>query len=62
MMAVRNMARRKFTLEDKIKIIDELNNGLTHAQVCKKYELTSSTLCTFKKQLGVINANSTQRL
>lgn len=55
-MEVRNMARRKFTLEDKIKIVDELNNGLTHAQVCKKYELTSSTLCTFKNQLGVINA------
>lgn len=50
------MARRKFTLEDKIKIVEELNNGLTHAQVCKKYELTSSTLSTFKKQLAVINA------
>ncbi len=55
-MGVRNMARRKFTLEDKIKIIEELNNGLTHAQVCKKYELTSSTLSTFKRQLDVINA------
>lgn len=50
------MARRKFTLEDKIKIIEELNNGLTHAQVCKKCELTSSTLSTFKRQLDVINA------
>jgi putative transposase len=55
-MEVRDMARRKFTLEDKIKIVEELNNGLTHAQVCKKYELTSSTLSTFKKQLAVINA------
>lgn len=55
-MEVRNMARRRFTLEDKIKIVEELNHGFTHAQVCKKYELTSSTLSTFKHQLGVINA------
>ena len=50
------MTRRKFTLEDKIKIIDELNTGFTHAQVCKKYELSSSTLSTFKRQLNVINS------
>lgn len=50
------MARRRFTLEDKIKIVEELNHGFTHAQVCKKYELTSSTLSTFKHQLAVINA------
>lgn len=50
------MARRKFTLDDKIKIIEELNNGLTNAQVCRKYELTSSTLATFKRQLDIINA------
>ena len=55
-MEVRNMARRKFTLDDKIKIIEELNNGFTHSQVCKKYELSSSTLSTFKRQLDIINA------
>jgi putative transposase len=55
-MEVRNMARRRFTLDDKIKIVQELNDGFTHAQVCKKYELTSSTLYTFKRQLDIINA------
>ena len=50
------MARRRFTLDDKIKIIEELNSGLTNAQVCKKYELSPSTLSTFKRQLDVINA------
>ena len=50
------MARRRFTLDDKIKIVEELNDGFTHAQVCKKYELTSSTLYTFKRQLDIINA------
>jgi putative transposase len=55
-MEVRNMARRRFTLDDKIRIIEELNNGFSHAQVCKKYELSSSTLSTFKRQIDVINA------
>ena len=55
-MEVRNMARRRFTLDDKIKIIEEINSGLTNAQVCKKYELSPSTLSTFKRQLNVINA------
>lgn len=50
------MVRRKFTLDDKIKIIKELNTWFTHAQVCKKYELSSSTLSTFKRQLDIINA------
>ena len=50
------MARRRFTLDDKIKIIEELNTGFTNAQVCKKYELSSSTLSTFKRQLDIINA------
>ncbi|WP_139369697.1 transposase [Clostridium botulinum] len=31
------MGRRKYTLEQKIEIIEELNNDLTNAQVCKKY-------------------------
>ncbi|MDF2792076.1 MAG: transposase, partial [Neobacillus sp.] len=43
------MGRRKYTLEEKIKIVEELNKGLTNAQICKKYEITSSTLSTFKK-------------
>jgi len=59
-MEVRNMARRRFTLDDKIKIVQELNNGFTHAQVCKKYELTSSTLYTFKRQLDIINATESE--
>ena len=54
------MARRRFTLDDKIKIVQELNNGFTHAQVCKKYELTSSTLYTFKRQLDIINATESE--
>ena len=59
-MEVRNMARRRFTLDDKIKIIEELNNGFTNAQVCKKYELTASTLSTFKRQLDVINSTQSK--
>ncbi|MBZ9635473.1 transposase [Clostridium sp. FP1] len=50
------MARRKFTLDYKIRIIEELNAGFTHALVCKKYKLSSSTLSTFKRQLDIINA------
>lgn len=50
------MGRKKYALEEKIKMVEELNNGLTNAQVCKKYEISSSTLSTFKKQLAVINA------
>jgi len=50
------MTGRKFTLDDTIKIIEESNTGFTHAQVCKKYELSSSTLSTFKRQFDIINA------
>ncbi|WP_039657425.1 transposase [Clostridium tyrobutyricum] len=50
------MGRKKYTLEEKIKMIEELNKGLTNAQVCKKYEVSSSTLSTFKRQIAVINA------
>ena len=49
------MGRRRYTLEEKIKMVEELNKGLSNAQICKKYEITSSTLSTFKKQLNVIN-------
>jgi len=52
-MEVRNMARRRFTLDDKIKVIEELNSGVTNAQVCKKYELSPSTLSTFKRQTNI---------
>ncbi|WP_102401265.1 transposase [Haloimpatiens massiliensis] len=50
------MSRRKYTLEEKIGMIEELNSGLTNAQVCKKHGISSSTLSTFKRQLAVINA------
>ena len=49
------MSRRKYTLEEKIRLVEELNSGLTNTQVCKKYGIASSTLSTFKKQLAVIN-------
>lgn len=56
-MEVRKMSlRRKYALEEKIKMVEEINNGLTHAQVCKKYGIISSTVSTFKRQLAVINA------
>ena len=51
---------RRFTLDDKIKFIEELNTGFTHAQVCKKYELSASALSTFKCQLDVINATQSK--
>ena len=38
------MGRRRYTLEEKIKIVEELNKGLTNAQICNKYEITSSTV------------------
>jgi putative transposase len=50
------MGRKKYTLEEKIKMVEELNKGLTNAQVCKKYGVSSSTLSTFKRQIAVINA------
>lgn len=50
-----NMARINFALDDKIRIIEELNTRLTHAQVCGKYELSSSTLSTFKRQMILDN-------
>lgn len=41
-------------------MIEELNSGLTNAQVCKKYGISSSTLSAFKKQLAVINATESK--
>lgn len=54
------MTRRKYTLEEKIEMIEELNNVLTNAQVCKKYGISASTLSAFKNQLAVINATESE--
>lgn len=41
--------RKHFTLEQKIKIVNEVNEGAQKSEVCRKYGLALSTLSTFLK-------------
>lgn len=53
--------RKSLTLEQKIKIIDEINSGASNADICRKYSLSTSTVSTIWKSKdkikGTLNSN-----
>lgn len=42
-------ARRTFTREFKLSVINELNSGKTAAQICRERNISSSTLSDWKR-------------
>ena len=43
------------TLKEKIEILGKLDSGLKAVDVCKRFNISQSTLSTWKKQRGKIN-------
>lgn len=46
--------RKSLTWETKVKIINEINNGTSNSDICKKYDLSSSTVSTIWKNKNKI--------
>ena len=43
--------KRKFSVEQKMAILKELETGVHYAELCRKYNLSSNTLYQWKKRL-----------
>ena len=43
------------TLKEKIEILGKLDSGLKAVDVCKRFNISQSTLSTWKKQRGKMN-------
>lgn len=54
-------SRKSLTLEQKVKIIDEIHSGTSNADICRKYGLSTSTVSTIWKNRerikGTLNSN-----
>lgn len=53
--------RNSLTLEQKIRIIDEISSGASNADICRKYSLATSTVSTIWKNKNkikeILNSN-----
>ena len=55
-------SRKSFTLEFKLKVIEEVESGKHKKDVCKKFDLAPSTLSTFlKNKIQLISAEESQK-
>ena len=47
------MSKRKvLSVDEKVKILRELDDGVKNAEICKRYGLSSSTVSTLLKNKG----------
>ena len=51
--------RRKWSVEQKMNIVNELNSGLPAAEICRKYNIQPQMLSKWKKSFEMVGKEST---
>lgn len=56
------MKRKRFTEEQIIKVLNELNQGIPLLELARKYEVTDWTIYRWKHKYGEMSASEIHRL
>ena len=56
------MKRKRFTEEQKIRILEELKQGIPLLQLARKYEVTDWTIYRWKHKYGDMSVSEARRL
>lgn len=56
------MKGKRYTTEEKIRILREVDKGKAITEVCREHNLSQVTFHRWKKQLGQIEVNEAKRL
>ena len=56
------MKGKRYTTEDKIRILREGNVGKAIAEVCRERNISEQTYCRWKRQFGMMEINEARRL
>lgn len=56
------MKGKKYTTEDKIRILRQADSGESIAEVCREHNLTQVSFHRWKKQFGQMEVNEAKRL
>ena len=56
------MKGKRYTTEDKIRILREADGGRSIVEVCKERNISEVTFHRWKKQVGQMDLNEAQRL
>ena len=56
------MKGKRYTTEDKIRILREADSGKTIAEVCREHNISEVSFHRWKQQLGHMEVNEARRL
>lgn len=58
-VALRKDGKRKWSVEQKVSIVNELNNGFPAAEICRKYNIPPQMLSKWKKSFEMVGKETT---
>jgi len=56
------MTKRRFTTEEKVKILREAETGLPGLEIARKHNISEQTLYRWKQKYGGMNVSDARRL
>ena len=56
MFKAKEVKKKQISLENKLKTIEDSENGKSLNEICNKYGLSKSTICTIRKQKAQLSA------
>jgi putative transposase len=59
---IKAMKTKRFSTEDKIRILREARDGKTIAEVCRDKNISDVTFHRWKKEFGIMEVNEARRL
>jgi putative transposase len=56
------MKNKRYTTEEKIRILRQVDNGKSVAEVCREHNLSQVSFYRWKKQFGQMEVNEAKRM